>query len=331
MKNTLLILVIFLSTGIYAQHTQQNADSPDLNYKFKNNKAVLDFYKQYSYYTNPGEYEYLYKDLPDSLPQLCRLIQKQFLHLIAQYPRHKHKMPAERRMDFTKYTTVESILAALQSYDSAGLTLKRKPQNRLVMTCQNYSLLLASMLKYKGIPTRVRYGHASYLIPDFYASHVICEVWNADEKRWMLVDPNLSMVDFSADKFELSNVSWLRLQNGEIDPEKYGFPGKYTGIGSIVGKISGDMAAVLGTEFPLTKYAPIMDCYFSEDKELSAENIQALNDISELMINANAKSLTKLQKIYQNTPTIQNTKTRDLKYLTGGKKSETNNSTTAKP
>jgi len=48
--------------------------------KFTDNNSVLDFYKQYSSFTDPGEYAYLYKNFSDSLPELCRLIKSQFMH-----------------------------------------------------------------------------------------------------------------------------------------------------------------------------------------------------------------------------------------------------------
>ena len=99
------------------------------------------------------------------------------------------------------------------------------PEDRLVLGCQSYALLLASILKYKGVPARLRYGHATYLIPGFHVSHVICEVWNRGEKRWMLVDPNLNMVDFNRNRFDVSNEAWLLLQKGEIDHHQYGLPG----------------------------------------------------------------------------------------------------------
>ncbi len=323
MRNTIFTFLFLVSiiTGCNSQQT----------YKFTDDASVLDFYCQYSTYTKPGEYAYLYENLPDSLPELCRLVQSQFLHIIAQYPSYKNKMPNERRYDIQKYTTVESILEGLQHYDSTGLTLNRKPEDRLVLGCQNYALLLASVLKYKGVPARLRYGHATYLVPNFHASHVICEVWNKTEKRWMLVDPNLNMVDFNPDKFDLANEAWIQMQKSEIDPNHYGFPGKYSGKGSIAGKISHDLASLLGTEYPLTMYPSIMEYYFKDKKQLPIEYIKTLDSICELMTSLNADNLTKLQRIYNNSPNIQVTKTRDLKYLTSGETSPKENSAKEKP
>jgi hypothetical protein len=42
--------------------------------------TLLAFYRQYSEYTDPGEYAYLYEGLPDSPQELCRLIKSQYIN-----------------------------------------------------------------------------------------------------------------------------------------------------------------------------------------------------------------------------------------------------------
>ncbi len=271
--------------------------------------SLLDFYRQYSEYTDPGEYECLYKDLPGSLPELCELIKSQFIHPFSELRQYRDKFPEERLNEFFRYPTVKSILQGLLSYDSAGLTKERAPENRLLLICRHNAILLASILKHRGIPARVRSGHASYIMPGFHISHTICEVWNKEEKRWMLVDPSMNMVDFDREKFDISNELWLKFQKGEINPDLYGIPHRYTGAGSIVGKVCSDLASILGTEYPLSKYAPILDYTFDKDKELSPEHIKTLNRISELMQSITAENLAELRDIYDKTPFMQMTKT----------------------
>ena len=116
-------------------------------------------------------------------------------------------------------------MEGLVSYDSRGLVKDRKPENRLMLICRDNALLLASILKYRGIPARVRYGFAPYLIPGFHANHVICEVWNEKDNRWMLVDPSADRIDFAREEFDFSNDVWLKMQKKEIDPKLYGMPG----------------------------------------------------------------------------------------------------------
>jgi formylglycine-generating enzyme required for sulfatase activity len=326
MKTTILIFMISILT-ITECNSQQA-------YKFTNNESVLDFYKQYSSFTDPGEYSYLYKNLPDSLPELCSLIRSQFIHPYAELPQYRDQIPEERWNEMEKYPTAKSILAGLLSYDSRGFVKDRKPQDKLVLGCREYAIILASVLKYRGIPVRVRCGHATYLEPGFHVSHTVCEVWNKKDKRWMLVDPSTGMIDFNRDKFDFSNEAWLKMQKGEIDPNLYMAPPNTSGLVSIVGKISPDLLSILGTEFTIYQYAPILEYTLNNQNKLSTEQIEILNKISKLMQSLDADNLTKLRDIYNSTPEIQITKTfkGDLIKLENSEdKAVTKNTTINKP
>jgi len=314
MKNSIITLMIsiVIVTGCYAQkNTKEQADT-----------SVLNFYRQYSSFTDPGEYAYLYENLPDSLPELCSLIRSQFIHPYADLPKYREQIPKERWNEMFRYPSVKSILKGLVSYDSSGLTKERQLEDRLILACWHNSILLVSILKSRGIPARVRYGHATYIAPGYHISHVISEVWNDNEKRWMLVDPSMDMVDFSRDKFDFSNEAWLQLQKGEIDPNLYGIPRKYFGMGSIVAKVCGDLASILGTEHTIFQYAPILDFVFEEDKEMTTEHVEILNRISELMLSIDADNLAKLQEIYNTTPDIQITKAFESIFENSGNNTE---------
>jgi hypothetical protein len=320
MKTIFLIFMISILT-ITGGNSQQNVK---LTKKVQFNGSVPEFYKQYSFFTDPGKYSYLYENLPDSLSELCSLIKSQFIHPYAELPEYRDQIPEERWDESFKYPTVESVLKGLLSYDSRGLVQDRKPEHRLVLGCRDYAILLASVLKYRGIPARCRYGHATYLIPEFHASHVICEVWNENDKRWMLVDPGMNMVDFSRDKFDFSNDAWLQMQKNEIDPNIYGNPGQYSGPVSIVAKVCGDLASMLGTEYTLFQYPPILDYAFENNNKLTSKHIATLNTISELMKSLDAENLSKLQEIYNNTPEIQFTKSLENKKRPEGSNDENN-------
>ncbi|HEX2920484.1 MAG TPA: hypothetical protein VHO50_04880, partial [Bacteroidales bacterium] len=199
---TLVLSLSFLILTITSCNSQQA-------YKFTDGKSVQHFYKQYSSYTDPGEYAYLFKNLPDSLPELCRVIKSQIIHPFAELPNYGEQISKERSNEYTKYPTVKSVLEGLLAYNSSGLVIDRKPEDRLVLICQQNAISLASILKFRGIPTRVRYGFAPYLMPGFHANHVICEVWNEKESRWILVDPSTGMIDFDRKEFDFSNDVWV--------------------------------------------------------------------------------------------------------------------------
>jgi sulfatase modifying factor 1 len=322
MKTAVLILMISILTitGCYSQQT----------YKFTNNESVLDFYKLNSPFTDPGEYAYLYKNLPDSLPELCQLIKTQIIHPWSDLSEYSDQIPKERSREDFKYPTVKSILEGLLSYDSSGLIKNRKPEDRLLLTCRYNAILLASILKYRGIPVRVRYGFAPYIESDFHVGHVICEVWNTNENRWMLVDPTMNMVDFSRNKFDFSNNVWEKLMNKEIDSAMYGVMG-LTGESIIVSALNLDIASLLGTEFTYLHYSPIIKQTFKNEGQLSVDQIQLLNKISKLMTSINAKSLSELKDIYNNNSQIQITKTFELDTKTSENNTKAKSTSINKP
>ncbi len=310
MKQAILFLVITLLAGTSCG-ARQETDTVLSATQVQNQADLLNFYRQYSQFTDPGDHVHLYENLPDSLEALCHIIRSQFIHPYAELPRYRDQIPEERWNEFPDYPTVESILKGLLSHDASGLIKDRKPKDRLVLGCRHNAILLASVMKHRGIPARVRTGHAAYLRPGFKLSHTLCEIWNENENRWMLVDPITGMIDFNRNQFEFSHKLWFKLQRGGVDLDTYGFPGRYTGLISIVGKISPDLAAILGTEYPVFHYAPMLDDV-REKNELSQEHTDLLNRVCKLMGRIDAENLAKLQKIYENTPEMQITKTFNL-------------------
>jgi hypothetical protein len=65
MKNILLTL-FFLCCAQYRLYASNNHFVSNTN--SEDDIELLDFYRQYSLFTDPGEYAYLYENLPDSLP-----------------------------------------------------------------------------------------------------------------------------------------------------------------------------------------------------------------------------------------------------------------------
>jgi len=274
------------------------------NYLFAQFDAnKLDFYKKYSIYTNPGKYEEMYSNLPDSLSQITEIIKAQLIHPMADLPRYRDLIPAERSWEDLKYPSVETMLAGLKGYNPSGLVLDRKPVDRLVVSCRFHAILFASIMKFKGIPTRVRYGFAPYLYPGNHIYHVICEVWNSKEKRWMLVDPDRQLIDFPAEQWEFSCDVWEKYQQGKLDPATYGIP-TWWGAHPILDVMCHDLASVLGNEEVYLDRPAISADSTMNVKNMHVEELNLANKVSSLLKNVDG-NFKELQKIYNKNPKLQ--------------------------
>jgi hypothetical protein len=264
----------------------------------KNNKepVTLEFYKQYSQFTDPGKYAYLYKDLPESIPGLMKLIKSQLIHPDADLPLYRNEIPAERVNDDAAYPDVQSILSGLLSYNSSGLIIDRKPAQRLLLTCRFHSILLASILKSRGIPVRLRYGYATYLIPGYHVYHVVCEVWNKEESRWMLFDADRQKADIPKGQFEYASDVWEQFVNNKIKPELYGVPG-WWGEHPIYSILCHDIASVLGEEYIYQNHPPICSNPYSIYKA-STDQKKVLSKAALLLCDAD-RNFDKIKSIYE--------------------------------
>lgn len=290
----MIIRFLFVSLILLSACTPGNPKNIELE-KVEN---TLEFYKNYSKYTSPGEYSYLFENLPDSLRDLCELIKCQFIHPV-DLGHYKDLIPQSRHYEDRKFPSAEKLLTGLLALDSAGLTFERKVENRLVVTCRYHSILFASILKSRGIPVRLRYGFAPYLAPGagLHISHAICEVWNEKEKRWMYVDPDRKMVDFSKEEFETGSEAWLAFRVGKIkDPNKYGVPDTWGKI-MILGTIYQDFLCVLGYE-PLYWEYPVTQYLSNEISTVDPERLKVLDEIAELMTGPD-ENLNRLMEIYK--------------------------------
>jgi hypothetical protein len=188
-------------------------------------EEVLGFYRQFSPYTDPGEHAHLYDGLPESIDDVCELIKKQLIHPL-ELGELRNRVPEERHYEDTVYVTVEAMLGGLLEHDSRGLIPERKPQDRIFVACVHHAMLFASIMKHRGIPARLRCGFAPYIGEavgrrDLHPGHVICEVWDAGKRRWILVDPDRRMVDIPRGRFEFACDVWRKRRADRIDSGMY--------------------------------------------------------------------------------------------------------------
>ncbi len=159
-------------------------------------EKILSFYRQTSLYTDLGLYKDFASNLPDDIRTLAILQRKQIIHPIII----KNQLQEEWWDDLTKvppmsiifedylFPTACSMLAELLRRDPE-YTVQRKVEDKIHVTCRGEALLLASILKAKKIPTRVRSGFAEYLRHDGISyDHWITEYFDETRSRWILVD-----------------------------------------------------------------------------------------------------------------------------------------------
>jgi hypothetical protein len=219
----------------------------------------LAYYASQSYITDPQAYARLFENLPTTLPELCHLIQSIVIH---PYEAHRYgvKVPRKRlhELDTRK---VALMLARIHELDSRPLAIKRSPDKRLVGNCRDFATMLCAILRYQGVPARVRSGFATYFEPDFFTDHVLCEYWKGEEQRWALVDAQIDDVqrrayqvkidtyDIPRDAFLLAGKGWQVYRSGGADPNRFGIssPGP-RGISFIRSGLVRDLAALNNQE-----------------------------------------------------------------------------------
>ncbi|CEJ90379.1 hypothetical protein VHEMI06167 [[Torrubiella] hemipterigena] len=182
--------------------------------------------------------------------------------IVSQFCLHYQARRSEVRPDrldeiHTRYAGVmfERILSR-----NPSLTAKRSSDERTVGCCRDSALLLASILRQKGIPARIRIGSAAYFSPGKMIDHTVTEMWDADLKRWRLVDPDMPVgwkkyaygkqVDFldlrPGIDFQNGSEAWLSARSGEIDASNYiiGESVAFKGLPYLAVNVQSDLAAM---------------------------------------------------------------------------------------
>jgi hypothetical protein len=204
------------------------------------------YYLNASRYTDPGDNASLYDDLPAAVEDVVQLVKQQLIH---PADAHKYRIRPSRgaRWAPARIRTVKQILLGLLVKNGGGLTPNRTTQERMVLSCDHHAILFASMMKHLGRPTRVRVGFASYLVPNRWVSHWVCETWLPEEARWMTIDPDRKIVDGPGERFRLGAGAWQGFRSGSLHTGAY-YEGKRRGQSVIKRIMLHDLNAVFHNE-----------------------------------------------------------------------------------
>jgi hypothetical protein len=240
--------------------------------------------------------------LPKSPQDLCAWVKTVLIHP-AEVERYADRLPEGRTREDADFYAVHDMLRGLMTRNPQGLIAARKPEERLVLSCRFHALLLASVMKSRGIPARVRVGFAGYLAPESgkHFDHWITQIWNAHEDRWMFVDPDAQRFDF--DDFELAGDVWLDSTHpgSSMDPQRYGFH-IWWGLGYIMGNLCHDLYACLNQELI---YWEGPELFHKDAERLSSEEKAFVEQLARLLKHPE-ENLETLMKLQAESPLLQN-------------------------
>ena len=219
-------------------------------------RRVLEFYARPAKLTSAGKHARLFDELPSDVDQLVRAVQHLMVYDVVAADFYGFSIPEGRHGEI-HIRHMEDILDRLLALEGCGLTVPRPVDTRLVGRCHHFMLFLIAALRVKGIPARGRCGFGAYFNPPFFEDHWVCEYWNADKERWILVDTQFDEVwreklnvkhdilDVPREQFLVAADAWRKCRTGDADPSKFGidFAG-LRGLWFIAGSLVRDTAAL---------------------------------------------------------------------------------------
>ncbi len=265
------------------------------------NKKILNHYLELSSFTNPGCYkEFLQKNLPNNVREIGNLVCHQVIHSTTLKAGNTgtnkdlrygdmDKFPWHRlRCDDDVLPTAVSMIAELLRLDDRGFIKDRNVEDKIVVTCRYVAVLMASILKSKGVPCRVRSGFAPYFHNNS-GDHWINQYWDKDQERWITFDADaffdesigFDQFDIPYEKFDWAANTWLGIRQGKLNANNFVNAGGFKGLMPVLWAIFYDFHSLMNNEI---LYLQIP--YYIADKfeKLTEKDFKEIDELAELMI-----------------------------------------------
>lgn len=276
-------------------------------------EKILNHYLQFSTYTNPGCYVDFLKSLPDDISDLGNLVCHQVIHRVILKNRNTYSNSDKKYGDMDKYPwyrlrcdddvllTALSMVGELLRLDSRGFKKDRAVEDKIVVTCRYVSVLIASILKSKGIPTRCRSGFAPYLLPEISVDHWINQYWSEKENRWVNIDAdgffdrlNFSQFDIPDNKFDWAAKTWLDIRARKQDSNKFVYAGGQNGLKAAIRAIFYDFNSLMNNEISYNFQPSYISGKFDQLTEIEFKEI---DNLAKLMLEPD-KNFRRLVEIW---------------------------------
>jgi hypothetical protein len=256
-------------------------------------ESLLNHYRSFSLFTSPGLYqERLQRDLPADIAQVGRLVKQQVIHTLTLYAGREgshvspvygeiSKVPWYRQSEDDYFPTATAMLAELYRRDPRGFVPDRSEEHKLIITCRFVAILMASILKSRGIAARVRAGYAPYIPSDRIEDHWITQYWHAPLERWITIDADASLEQYAFDPFDMPPATfdfaanaWLAVRTGSKDPNAYNTHGP-TCLGELGAQVLRDFHCLMNNEVLYLHYPAFVASDFDGTNEQKLQELDA--------------------------------------------------------
>jgi excinuclease ABC subunit A len=274
--------------------------------------------------TDPGQYAYLYDDLPDDFQGLFRIIHNVLIH--HETARELYQ-PNGTQLREKYLRSMQQRLERMVQIDPSPLTAERSVKEKQIGYCRDFAVFLTSILRHKGIPARVRAGFGAYFDysphPAYRGDHWVTEYWDAAEEKWRLADADLGGEDLDrfqdrakhplkkgldlgnlrrGEDFFMAADSWLACRAGEIDIRLYRFNAHWMGWPMLRGNLLHDFQALNKLEMGLFDYWD--ELHAKPESEMTSRDKAILDRIARVCRDVNT-SFDEMQALFEDLPRTQ--------------------------
>lgn len=290
---------------------------------------LLHFYRTPAPVTDLAKYATLIDWLTDDIRAIYQVVQGLLIHggWLGTYG---ITMQREQTYD-TQIAYMTDLLDKALELDPRSLSIPRSPERRVICCCREFATLMCAILRHKGMPARSRCGFATYLAyPGYYEDHWVCEYLDAQEQRWVMVDPqvdplqqsqlklHINPLDVNGEQFITAGHAWKMCRTGAVGPDRFGIcddPKPY-GLDSLYGlwfargQLLRDLAALNKVE--TVPYLVLLEqgrdwCSWrlvgADDASLTADDMALLDRAADVAISAT--SLPEITALYNDHPDLQ--------------------------
>lgn len=273
-----ILLIILLSVLLSCDGNSESQAVPEY---------VLNRYREFSAYTDPGEYAHLYDGLPESHRALCDIVEAQLVHPV-EIRSNEIEVPEGREYEDTVYVNVAEMLGALVKHNPDGFIRNRRFEDKLYVACVHHAMLYASIMKHRGVPARLRAGFAPYIgeslgIDGLHTGHAVTEVWDESKKQWILIDPDLKMVDFERKRFESPANVWLAYRSGRVEIDETYRSYRGHGYFALMHMLCLDLRFILNNEISYWHDPPLAIDAELDIEKIEPDKLEVLDRLAELM------------------------------------------------